>query len=148
MANVRRDFSEYRVGERWECGSKTVDQCDINLFAGLTLDFHPAHLDAVYADSRFGGRIAHGMLTFSIVTGLTVEYNEYATSYGYDRVRFPTTVHAGDTISATAEVVELREHKSGRLGLVVKQYQGTNQRGETVLSCQHILAVDRKAPEQ
>lgn len=140
-----RFFHEYVVGERTEGPRKTIDQAEIAQFAGLTWDFHPAHVDEVFAQDRYGGRIAHGMLTFSIVTGLTVEYNLRAISYGYDRVRFPGAVRAGDTLSAVAEVVELRDHRRPELGLVVKAYTGSNQHGELVFACRHLLAVDRVA---
>lgn len=141
-----RYFDDYAVGERAEGPRKTIDQADISQFAGLTWDFHPAHVDDVFAVDRYGGRIAHGMLTFAVVTGLTVEYNLRAISYGYERVRFPRPVRAGDTLGATAEVVELREHRRPELGLVVKAYTGANQDGDVVFVCQHLLAVDREEP--
>lgn len=140
-----RHWEDYAVGERVESARKTVDEADINRFAGLTLDFHPAHVDAVYARERYGARVAHGMLTFALVTGLTVEYNLLATSYGYERVRFPAGVFAGDTLWAVSEVVELREHRRPEIGLVVKHYTGHKNDGPVVFSCQHLLAVDRRA---
>jgi len=141
---VDRLFDGYEVGERFESLGRTIDQSDINAFAGLTLDLHPAHLDASFAEPRYGGRLAHGMLTFALVTGLTVEYNLRAISYGYDQVRFPASVRAGDTLRATSEVVEKRDAKKPELGLVVKQYQGLV--GDSVVFvCRHTLAVDRSA---
>lgn len=140
-----RVFGDYAVGERHESPGRTIDQGDINVFAGLTWDMHPAHTDAEFADERYGGRIAHGVLTFAVVTGLTVEYNLRAISYGYDRVRFPGPVHAGDTVRATAEVVELGDAKAETHGLVTKQYTGTVG-DRVVFVCRHILAVERKRP--
>jgi acyl dehydratase len=140
---VDRIFSDYQMGERFEGIARTIDQSDINAFAGLTLDLHPAHLDDEFAKPRYGGRLAHGMLTFSLVTGLTVDYNLRAISYGYDQVRFPGPVHAGDTLRAVAEVIELRDAKSPDHGLVVKQYTGSVA-GSTVFVCQHTLAVERE----
>jgi acyl dehydratase len=144
-ASVERFFDEYEVGEAFTGMARTIDQSDVNLFAGLTMDLHPAHLDASFAGERYGGRLVHGMLTFSIVTGLTVEYNLRAVSYGYDRVRFPAPVHAGDTVRGRSEVVELREHRRPELGVVVKEYQGRNQHGAVVFACRHLLAVERRA---
>ncbi|MGW3809293.1 MaoC family dehydratase [Micromonospora sp. NPDC005113] len=142
LAVVDRLFGAYEVGERFTSMGRTIDQSDVNAFAGLTLDLHPAHLDAEFADPRYGGRLAHGMLTFSVVTGLLVEYNLRAISYGYDKVRFPGPVRSGDTVRATSEVVELRDAKSPIHGLVVKQYLGYVG-DATVFSCLHILAVER-----
>jgi len=147
MAGIKveeRLFGEYVVGERYLSPGRTIDQADITVFAGLTQDFHPAHVDAAFAEAAYGARIAHGMLTFSIVTGLTVEYNLAAISYGYDRVRFPAPVTAGQTVVASAEVVELRDAKDPRFGLVVKQYEG--KVGDAVVFvCRHTLAVRREA---
>jgi len=123
---------------------RTVDQADVNMFAGLTLDFHPAHVDHTYAEARYGGRLVHGMLTFSLVTGLNVEYNMRAISYGYEKVRFPAPVRSGDTLVARAEVVDLKPHRKPEIGLVTKRYTGLNQNGVVVFSCLHTLAVDRR----
>lgn len=144
---VDRSFEEYVLGEQFESMGRTLDQGDITLFAGLTLDLHPAHVSAEFADARYGGRIAHGMLTFSVVTGLTVEYNLRAISYGYDKVRFPGVVHSGDTLHATSEVVELRDAKNPGYGLVVKQYTGLVGE-QTVFVCRHTLAVERGLQEE
>lgn len=142
---VERYFEDYEVGERDVERRRTVDQADINLFAGLTLDFHPAHIDRTFADARYGGRLVHGVLTFALVTGLNVEYNMRAISYGYEKMRFPGPLRAGDTLVARAEVVDLKPHRKPEIGLVTKQYTGLNQDGATVFSCLHILAVDRRS---
>ncbi|QKJ88651.1 MaoC family dehydratase [Paramixta manurensis] len=141
---AERYFEDYQLGEREPERRRTLDQADISQFAGLTLDFHPAHIDSTYADPRYGGRLVHGMLTFSLVTGLNVEYNLLAISYGYEKVRFPNPLRAGDTLIASAEVVALTPHRKPHIGLVTKQYTGKNQHGEVVFSCQHILAVERR----
>lgn len=138
-----RVFSDYELGERYQGMARTIDQSDINTFAGLTLDLHPAHLDHEFAAPRYGGRLAHGMLTFALVTGLTVEYNLRAISYGYDKVRFPGPVLAGDTVRAAAEVVDLADAKAPTHGLVTKQYTGTVG-DRVVFVCRHILAVERR----
>jgi acyl dehydratase len=144
-STYERFFEEYEVGETDPERSKTIDQADINLFAGLTLDFHPAHTDQTFAEERYGGRLVHGVLTFALVTGLCVEYNLKAISYGYERLRFPKPVYAGDTVRATATVVAVEPHrKNPGIGLVTKEYTGRNQDGAVVMACRHILAVDRR----
>lgn len=142
---IERYFEDYVLGERDVERRRTVDQADVNMFAGLTLDFHPAHVDQTYAEPRYGGRLVHGMLTFSLVTGLNVEYNIRAISYGYDKVRFPAPVRSGDTLIAQAEVVDLKPHRKPEIGLVTKRYTGLNQDGAVVFSCLHTLAVDRRS---
>lgn len=150
---VDRFFDDYVVGEVGEGGTATITAEDVAAFAEMTHDHHPAHTDEEFAGERFGGIIAHGVLTFGVVVGLTVEYNRRAVAYGYDRIRFPGTVKAGDVITATSEVVEIAEHhRNPAIGLVTKQYTGTNQEGRTVVACRHVLAVDRRPrptePEQ
>src|SRR3712207_541985 len=136
ISTVDRYFDSYSVGERFESMGRTIDQGDITQFAGLTLDYHPAHVDATFAEKAYGGRIAHGMLTFALVTGLTVEYNLAAISYGYDRVRFPAPVAAGQTLVATSEVVGLRDARNPDYGLVVKRYEGMVDGDVLVFVCE------------
>ncbi len=143
-----RYFEDYEAGEADEERRKTIDQADVNTFAGLTMDFHPAHIDRTFADERYGGRLVHGVLTFAVVTGLCVEYNLRAISYGYERLRFPNPVYAGDTIIAGATVVDVAEHRKPDIGLVTKEYTARNQDGAVVMSCRHVLAVDRREPAQ
>lgn len=138
-----RYFEEYTLGETGAGGTRVIAAADIAQFADLTGDHHPAHTDPGFAQPRFGSVIAHGVLTFGVVVGLTVEYNGRAVAYGYDRIRFPRPVLPGDTVRATSEVVDLAEHRNPRIGLVTKQYTGVNQHGDTVLVCKHVLAVDR-----
>ncbi|WP_395309238.1 MaoC family dehydratase [Mycobacterium sp. AMU20-3851] len=145
---IDRWFDEYRVGQIEDGGTATITAQDIADFARISLDDHPAHVDPAFATERFGGVLAHGVLTFAVVVGLTVEHNRRAVAYGYDRIRFPAPVLAGDVIRATAEVVDVAAHpRNTAIGLVTKAYTGVNQHGNTVLVCRHILAVDRR-PEQ
>ncbi|MDF2444000.1 MAG: hypothetical protein JWR01_2203 [Subtercola sp.] len=137
-------FEEYAVGETQDARSRVITGDDITVFADLSGDQHPAHTDEAFATERFGGRLAHGVLTFAVVVGLTVEYNELSVAYGYDRIRFPRPVLAGDTVTASAEVIGVREHRNPAIGLVTKAYTAVNQRGETVLVCEHVLAVQKR----
>ena len=66
-----KSFEDFTPGESFVSPGRTIEAADINLFAGLTGDFYPLHVDEVVAkETRFGGRIAHGPLTFSIAVGL------------------------------------------------------------------------------
>jgi acyl dehydratase len=71
--------------------------------------------------------------------------NPVAFSYGYDRLRFIKPVFIGDTISARVTIAEKREHKRPDHGLVVERLEVINQRGETVLACDHLLLARRRA---
>ena len=111
--------------------SKTVTEADVVLFAGITGDLNPAHIDDVAAsESRFGGRIAHGMLVASFIsTVLGMRLPGPGTIYLSQSLRFTAPVRLGDTVTARVEVAELVPAKRrARLMTTVR-----NQRGETVV---------------
>jgi acyl dehydratase len=143
-------YEEYEPGEVRLSAGRTVTETDIVLHAGQTGDFYPHHMDAEWCKGQeFGQRIAHGTLIFSIGVGLTAgEINPEAFSYGYDRLRFVKPVFIGDTLRAKVTLKEKREHaKRSDCGIIVEQVEVLNQRGETVLACEHLLLA-RKRPEQ
>jgi 3-hydroxybutyryl-CoA dehydratase len=110
--------------------SKTVTETDVVLFAGITGDMNPAHLDQTYAEkSRFGGRIAHGMLCAGFVSAvLAMKLPGPGTIYLGQTLRFTKPVRIGDTVTARVELLELMPKRRARFLTVC-----TNQSGETVL---------------
>ena len=111
--------------------SKTVSETDVYLFAGITGDFNPAHIDQAYAEKTvFKTRIAHGMLSAGFIsTVLGTQLPGPGTIYISQSMTFLAPVAMGDTITATAEVVEiLTAKKRVRLKTVC-----TNQEGKEVL---------------
>lgn len=142
-------FEEYEVGFTRKSFGRTITEADIVLHAGQTGDFFPHHMDAEWcATQDFGRRVAHGTLVLSVGIGMTADtINPRAMSYGYDRVRFIRPVFIGDTITVTAAIAEKRDHPKRKThGIVTEQVDITNQRGETVLACQHIYLVERREP--
>lgn len=93
--------------------TKTITEADICLFAGVSGDFNPAHMDAEFAKTTpFKERIAHGMLSatfISTVLGTTLPGR--GTIYMKQSVSFLKPVHIGDTVTAHVEVKELIEEK-------------------------------------
>jgi len=89
--------------------AKTITDADIVLFAGVSLDTNPAHLDEVHAAaSRFGGRIAHGMLSAGLISAvLGTRLPGPGTVYLGQQLRFLAPVRPGDTVRATATVKAL-----------------------------------------
>ena len=123
-------FEELVVGQAAEWG-KTVTEADVTLFAGVTGDFNPVHVDAVAAErSRFGGRIAHGMLSAGLVSAaIAMRLPGPGTIYLTQSLRFTAPVRIGDTVTARVEVVELiAKRRRVRLATSCR-----NQRGELVL---------------
>lgn len=123
-------FDELAAGDAAEF-SKTVTEADVVLYAGITGDLNPAHVDEVAASaSRFGGRIAHGMLVAGFIsTVLGTRLPGPGTIYLSQSLRFTAPVRLGDTVTARVEVAELVPAKRrARLVTTVR-----NQRGETVV---------------
>ncbi|SHI87058.1 3-hydroxybutyryl-CoA dehydratase [Dethiosulfatibacter aminovorans DSM 17477] len=111
--------------------SKTITESDVYLFAGITGDFNPAHLNAEYAkNTAFQERIVHGMLSASMIstilgTGLPGE----GTIYTGQEIKFLSPVYFGDTITVTAEVKEIISERNR----VILHTYAVNQDGKTVL---------------
>lgn len=140
-------FEDYVVGAARATHGRTITEADVVLHAGQTGDFYPHHMDKEWcATQPFKERIAHGTLIFSVAVGMTAgEINPRAMSYGYDRLRFLKPVFIGDTITSRITVAEKRDHKRPTHGVVSERLEVVNQRGESVLVCDHLLLVERRA---
>ncbi len=149
MLTVDRWLEDYAVGERRRSVGRTITEADIVLHAGQTGDFFPHHMDAAWcATQPFGRRIAHGTLVLSVAVGMTAgDINPQAMSYGYDRIRFLAPVHIGDTLTVTAEIVELTDHRKRpkTQGYAHELVSATNQRDETVLVLTHLYLVNKRS---
>ena len=111
--------------------SKTITETDVYLFAGITGDLNPAHVnEAAASQTMFGGRIAHGMLSAGLISAVLGMYLPGpGTIYLGQELKFTKPVRFGDTITATATVVEKDEAKN-RLKL---ETICTNQNGDVVI---------------
>lgn len=100
-------YDEIQPGDRASF-SKTISESDVYLFAGVTGDLNPAHIDAVQAAAGvFGQRVAHGMLTASFIsTVLGTRLPGPGTVYLSQEVQFRAPVFIGETVTATVECVE------------------------------------------
>ncbi len=96
------------------CTAKTVTEADIILFAGISTDVNPAHLDEEYAKgTMFGGRIAHGMLSAGFISAvLANKLPGPGTIYLSQTLKFKAPVRPGDTVTATVTVREVNVAKN------------------------------------
>lgn len=125
--------------------SRTVTEGDVSLFAGLSGDLHPLHVDAEFAKgTRFGQRVAHGALLVAYMSAASTRYvqtyldghtTQMTVWYGFDRIRFIKPVFLGDTIRITYQIEEIDVPAEKAFALV----KVTNQREETVAAARHIL---------
>ncbi|MET1124633.1 MAG: MaoC/PaaZ C-terminal domain-containing protein [Archaeoglobaceae archaeon] len=139
-------FEDFSPGARFETAGRTITEADIVNFAGISGDWNEIHVNEEYAKTtRFGRRIAHGLLTLSVVSGLVTRLGLTTDSliafYGIDRLRFTKPVYIGDTVRAIVEV-EGKEDK-GDYGVVNFRITAVNQRGETVLVATFKTAVKK-----
>jgi 3-hydroxybutyryl-CoA dehydratase len=132
-------IDELQVGQSAEM-AKTVTESDIALFAGVTGDFNPVHVDAVAAEkTRFGERIAHGILSAGFISAVIAMRLPGAGSiYLSQSLRFTKPVRIGDTVTARVEVLEVFATKRRvRLATACR-----NQNGETVVEGEAVVMVD------
>jgi 3-hydroxybutyryl-CoA dehydratase len=123
--------------------SKTVTDADIYLFAGVTGDLNPAHIDEAYAQGTFfKTRIAHGMLSAGFISAVIgMRLPGPGSVYMKQSLNFLAPVRIGDTITARAEVIEkIEEKKRVRLKTVC-----VNQDGVEVLSGEALVSPPRPA---
>jgi 3-hydroxybutyryl-CoA dehydratase len=117
--------------------SRTITEDDILLFALVSGDHNPIHLDAEYAEkSLFGKRIAHGFLIGSLISAvLGNDMPGPGSIYLGQTLKFLAPIHIGDTVTVTVKVVELREDKR----IITLHTNCTNQHGTLVLSGEAIV---------
>lgn len=143
-------FEDFENSEPLKTGSRTIAESDVLTFAALTGDFVRLHTDEEYAKTtRFGRRIAHGALVFSISVGLvtaTSVLDDTALAFaGVDRLRFVGPVFLGDAVHVVKRVMERREVGPAS-GLVVFETRVLNQRDELVLVYLDKMLVKRRSP--
>jgi 3-hydroxybutyryl-CoA dehydratase len=138
-SHVVREFSSFSVGEA-ATFSKTITEADIVLFAGVSGDTFPLHVDAEYAKTtRYGQRVVHGMLSASLlstVNGLLL--GTPGGIYVEQTVHFLRPVFIGDTLTARSELVAIDPEKR-RLHCTTTV---RNQHGKNVIDGTAILQKD------
>ena len=112
---------------------RTITEADVVSVAALTGDWHPQHADAAWAaGSRFGERVAHGMLVLSYAVGLVPFDPERVVALrGFEDVTFKRPVRIGDTIRVHSYVEGSRPLDDGH-ALVTLAWRIVNQDGATV----------------
>ena len=139
-------FDKLKVGDSASL-VRIVGRDDIDLFAAVSGDVNPAHLDATFAATDlFGHVVAHGMWTAALVSAvLGTKLPGPGTIYLGQDLRFLRPVAPGDTITVTVSVKEKRlDPKRPKHGIVVEACEVMNQFGEVVLVCEHILLVEKR----
>lgn len=129
-------MKQFSIGQKASC-SKTFTETDVVLFAGLSGDFNPIHVDAEYAkQTKFKKRIAHGLLTSSLISQLLgMRLPGEGSIYLNQTMRFRLPVYIGDTVTASAMIKEINQEKK-TITLVTEchnQYKQLVLEGEATL---------------
>lgn len=132
MQGIQRGktFEEIQIGEK-SSFSKTITETDITLFAAISGDFNPLHMNEEYAKSTpFGARIAHGGIASALLAPvLGMQLPGLGTVALETTSKFRRPVYPGDTITCTVTV----KSKNPRMKSVEMKIDWTNQKGETVI---------------
>jgi 3-hydroxybutyryl-CoA dehydratase len=135
-------FDELPIGKK-ATYTRTVTEQDIALFAVVSGDVNPLHLDAEFAKgTMFGERIAHGMMTGAIVSAaLVMALTGPGAIYRSQSLRFRRPVKIGDVITVHLEITERNEDKK----VLTIDCNCINQNGESVaLGVAEIVAPSEK----
>jgi len=120
---VTREQLDRMVGQRLGVSNWfLIDQERVNRFADVTLDHQFVHVDPARAKKTpFGGTIAHGFLTLSLLVPLCIDFipepagRTLLVNYGFDKIRFVAPVRVGKRVRAHGTLTEVSERKPGNL---------------------------------
>jgi acyl dehydratase len=145
-----RHFEDLEIGQRFVHEvRRTVTDMDNILFSTLTHNPAAIHLDHEYAKTtEFGKPLMNSIFTLGLIVGLSIQDTTLGTTVGnlgWEEVRFPRPVFAGDTLRAETTVVDVRASKSRPTqGIVTFEHRGLNQRDEEVCVCRRVALMMRK----
>src|SRR5438034_3464260 len=144
-----RCFEEFEIGATYKhWPGRTITESDDTLFCMLTMNHHPLHIDANYAENTpFKQRVVVGTLVFSIVLGMTVEdvSGKAIANLEFEHVKHVAPTFHGDTIYAETTVLDKQPSRSKPdRGVVTVETIAYNQRGETILSFKRRVLVSTR----
>lgn len=129
---------DIKIGDTFSTSREVTDDV-IRKFAEVSGDHNPIHLDDEFAaKTRFGRRIAHGMLSGAFISAvLGNEFRERKIVYLSQTMRFVAPVFIGDTVTATGTVTGIREEK----GIVTLETVCTNQHGQVTVKGEAMVMI-------
>ena len=141
-------FEEFTEGDVITTARRTVTEADVMAFAGISGDFNPLHTDEEFMkDSPFGGRIAHGLLSVAIGTGLI---NQLGIFEGTNLallnmdIKFAGAVKFGDTIHLELRTLEKKDTSKPEKGIITFEANVMNQEDKVVVEMKWVLMMKRK----
>ncbi|MDR3270310.1 MAG: MaoC family dehydratase [Peptococcaceae bacterium] len=137
MNYAAKKFADFNLGDT-SSFTKTITETDVVMFAGISGDMNPLHMDDEYAKTtQFKSRIAHGALVASLLGPAGASFFGCESVYMAHTQRFLAPVRIGDTITATVEVKEMIPEKKR-----IKTYSTcTNQHGALVVAGESLIKI-------
>ena len=148
-------FENFIVGDKFEHRrGRTVDATENTYFTLTTLNTASPHFDKhemeTFLDGQFPERLVNGGYTISVVVGLTTQdvAENSITDISYTNIRMLKSVHPGDTLYASSEILELKDSESRTdAGILRYQFLGTNQRNEPVVKGERTILIKKRPAE-
>lgn len=143
-------YEDFQVGDVYEHRpGRTLTNADNTQFSLMTMNYHPLHCDAHFAEqTEFGKMLVNSGLTIAIVLGMTVPEvsGQAVANLGFQEIKLTAPVFAGDTIYAESEVLAKRESKSrpGQ-GVVTVRTKGIRQDGVVFMTFERSALVRSRA---
>ena len=150
MAYVMRGlhFEDFEPGRAFHSASRTITEADVVAFAGLSGDFNPLHTDQTFAEKTpVGQRIAHGMLSMAVATGLANQMGIFegtTVALMQQTIQYRGMVRFGDTIRVVMTVKTREDWKKPTVGKVVFDVPVLNQKDEPVVQSEWTLLMARR----
>jgi len=154
MANLKpgwegRFLEDFEVGDLYRCRyGRTVTEYDNISFTLLTCNTNQIHFNRDYgARTEFGQCLVNSVLTLAIVVGMGVaDVSENGFALGWEEIKLPHPLFAGDTLYSESEVVDVRESRSRpEQGVVKVLTRGYNQHGDVVIELRRSVMVWKRA---
>ena len=139
---IGKTIDELHIGDAAEF-TKTISESDIYLFAGVTGDLNPAHINESYAKNTFfKTRIAHGMLLAGFISGVIgMKLPGPGSIYIRQELKFLAPARIGDTITARVEVIQMQSEKNR----ITLKTTCTNQENTLVMDGEALISPPKKA---
>ena len=136
------DWDKIQIGDKGYHG-KTITETDLVLFAGISGDFNPMHVNEEYArNTKYGKRIVHGIVSVSLIAGvLGMKLPGPGTIHVSQKVDFKKPVFIGDTLTAVAEILEKFTKKEGKLRFLRIKTDVYNQNKEIVTDGEALVII-------
>jgi acyl dehydratase len=144
-------FDDFEPGREFYSASRTVSEADVMNFAGVSGDFNPLHTDETFAASTpIKTRIAHGMLTMAIATGLANQagiFEGTTLALMQQTIKYTGMVRFGDTIRLIMTVLDRKESKNPKRGVVTFRVVVQNQEDAQIVDSEWVLMMSRRAAD-